>query len=210
MIHIKRITTDVALSEVYKFRQRVLVEELGYIADEKDNLSDIYDNYAHNYAAYAENGEIAGVMRVVVDSPIGLPVEKLKPLNGARKDKYIVEACRLAVAKDYRSSRLFIKLIAAAYQCAMKIGSTHMVLDTYLNEEPLYKRLGFKRVSEPYTDPESNRGSLVVAMMAEISNKSIPLIENRAIQLALMSTANEIEHGQLENERTIHEELSVY
>ncbi len=209
-MHIKRITTDVALQEVFKFRQEILVEELGYLSKESDSLSDMYDNYAHNYAAYAETGEIVGVIRIVVDSMIGLPVERLSPLTGIRKKRFLVEACRLAVKKKYRSSRLFIKLIAAAYQCAMKIGSTHIVLDTYLIEEPLYKRLGFVRISEPYTDPKSMRDAEVVAMMSEISNKSIPLIKNRAIQLALLSTANEIEHGKLENERVVHKELSIY
>ena len=49
-------------------------------------------------------------------------------------------------------------LMKAGYQCALRMGATHIVLDTYVGNcrstERLYVKLGFDQLTEPYDDPD--------------------------------------------------------
>jgi N-acyl-L-homoserine lactone synthetase len=208
---IVRLTNDVALEEVYFFRRKILIDECGYLPENLGSLSDEFDRYSYNYAAYDNDGTIAGAIRLVVNNPLGFPLERLFPLTNFRRGKNLAEACRFAIAKEYRSSRLFLKLVAATYQCALQIGCTDIVLDTYLNEEPLYRRLGFQRISEPYHDPVSKRNSPVVAMMIKVKEKSLYLNSDKALQTVFLSAqSEEIYHGKLTKQRAVLEKLPVY
>jgi N-acyl-L-homoserine lactone synthetase len=208
---IVRITDDASLQEIFAFRRKILIDECGYLPKNSGPLSDEFDPYSINYAAYDNNMAIVGAVRLVVDNPNGFPLERLFPLNRHRQGKQLTEACRFAISREYRSSRLFLKLVAATYQCALQIGCTHIVLDTYLNEEPLYRRLGFQRISEPYHDPVSKRNSLVVAMMIKVKEKSLYLNSDKALQTVFLSSqSEEIYHGKLTKQRAVLEKLPVY
>jgi N-acyl-L-homoserine lactone synthetase len=160
-LQILRLTDEKELLRLYAFRYRVFVEELGWMA-RKDKgahiLVDEFDRDAVNYAAYDLDGHIVGSVRAVPDGPLGLPLERCQVLDGYRSGKRLVELSRLAVAPGWRCTRLAAMLMKAGYQCAGRMGATHIVLDTYVGNgfrtERLYEKLGFDQLSDPYSDPD--------------------------------------------------------
>jgi N-acyl-L-homoserine lactone synthetase len=160
-LRIVRLSDEKDLVRLYAFRYRIFVEELGWMA-RKDHgariLVDEFDREAHNYAAYDDAGHIIGSMRAVPDGPLGLPLERCQVLDGYRAGKSLVELSRLAVAPAWRGTLLAAILMKAGYQCARRMGATHIVLDTYigngLRPERLYEKLGFTQLTEPYPDPD--------------------------------------------------------
>jgi N-acyl-L-homoserine lactone synthetase len=160
-LRIVRLSDEKDLVRLYAFRYRIFVEELGWMA-RKDHgariLVDEFDKEAHNYAAYDDAGAIIGSMRAVPDGPLGLPLERCQVLDGYRAGKSLVELSRLAVAPAWRGTLLAAMLMKAGYQCARRMGATHIVLDTYIGNgvrpERLYEKLGFEQLTEPYQDPD--------------------------------------------------------
>jgi GNAT superfamily N-acetyltransferase len=147
--------------KLYAFRYRIFVDELGWMPRDDEGvhiLIDEFDQCAANYAAFDDAGEVIGSLRVVVDGLRGVPLERCRPLGGYRHGKRIVELCRLAVAPEWRCTRLAPLLMKAGYQCAERIGATHLVLDTYvghgLRVEHLYTKMGFVKLTAPYPDPD--------------------------------------------------------
>jgi N-acyl-L-homoserine lactone synthetase len=160
-VQIQRLTDERELVRLFAFRYRVFVEELGWMARKDQGaqiLVDEFDRESVNYAAYDDDGQIVGSLRVVPDGPIGLPLERCRVLDGFRGHKRIVELSRLAVAPHWRCTLLAALLMKAGYQCAEHMGATHLVLDTYIGNgkrlERLYQRLGFDQLTEPYQDPD--------------------------------------------------------
>jgi N-acyl-L-homoserine lactone synthetase len=160
-LQIVRLTDEKELVRLYAFRYRVFVEELGWMARKDQGahiLVDEFDRDATNYAAYDRDGEIVGSLRVVPDGPLGMPLERCHVLDGYRAGKRLVELSRLAVAPDWRCTKLAATLMKAGYQCAVGMGATHIVLDTYIGNgqkpERLYVKLGFEQLCEPYADPD--------------------------------------------------------
>ena len=160
-MRIARLTDEKDLVRLYAFRYRIFVEELGWMARRDHGariLVDEFDRDAHNYAAYDDAGEIIGSLRAVPDGALGLPLERCQVLDGYRAGKSLVELSRLAVAPSRRGTILGAMLMKAGYQCARRMGATHIVLDTYIGNcvrpERLYEKLGFEQLTEPYPDPD--------------------------------------------------------
>lgn len=160
-LRIARVTDENELIGLFAFRYRVFVEELGWMA-RKDLgahiLTDEFDRDAVNYAAYDDTGEVIGSVRVVSDGPLGLPLERCRVLDGYRASKRLVELSRLAAAPGWRRTRLAALLMKAGYQCADRLGATHLVIDSYVGNgqrsEHLYLKMGFEELTEPYADPD--------------------------------------------------------
>jgi N-acyl-L-homoserine lactone synthetase len=160
-VRIERLSDEKELVRLFAFRYEVFVEELGWMA-RKDRgahiLVDEFDQESANYAAYDDEDVIVGSLRVVPDSALGLPLERCRVLNGYRGNRRLVELSRLAVAPEWRGMVLAALLMKAGYQCAVRMGATHIVLDTYVGNcqrtERLYEKMGFEQLTEPYDDPD--------------------------------------------------------
>ena len=160
-MRIERLSDEKELVRLFAFRYEVFVEELGWMA-RKDRgahiLVDEFDQDSANYAAFDDEGHIVGSLRVVPDSALGLPLERCRVLDGYRRYRRLVELSRLAVAPEWRGTVLAALLMKAGYQCALSMGATHIVLDTYVgngrSSERLYVKLGFDQLTEPYDDPD--------------------------------------------------------
>ena len=161
-MRIRRLTDERELVRLFAFRYKVFVEELGWMARRERGahiLVDEFDRESANYAAYDDDGEIIGSVRVVADGPLGLPLERCRVLNGYRvRPRRIYELSRLAVAPTWRCTLLAALLMKAGYQCAVDQGATHIVLDTYVGNgyryDRLYGKLGFDQLTEAYADPD--------------------------------------------------------
>lgn len=157
--------------ELFRFRHDVFCSELRWLppsAETPGVLRDHYDEVAHNYAAFDERGAVVGSVRVVPDSPVGLPIERNVGLGGFRELMRPAEISRLAVATHLRRTPLSLLLMKAAYQCARLRGHDFIVLDTYLDPSnqtlALYERIGFERLAEPYEDPAYRNPAPVLAL----------------------------------------------
>ena len=171
-LRIVRVTDSDLMESLYRFRHDIYVDELGWFADggpfavaqgrrEQGRIGggvfkDEFDDRAHNYAAYDDAGQVIGSVRVVPDGPLGLPLERCFPLNGYREGRRLAEICRLVIRRDCRGSRLGALLMKAAYHRCLAIGTTHIVLDTYVGNgeaDALYEKMEFRLIGGPDRDP---------------------------------------------------------
>lgn len=172
-MRIVRVTEPSDLEALFRFRHEIYVEQLGWLPPTPAGLiRDEFDDLAFNYAAFDDGGFIVGSMRVVPDSPFGLPLEHCSPLNGYRCGKQLVELCRLAVHPDCPNRRLGGLLMKAGFQRADLYGATHVVLDTYVGDAtaPLYDKMGFERVTDEYGDPSYTCDLNVVTMSQPVQS----------------------------------------
>ncbi len=174
MFEVVRVTEPSDLEALYRFRHEVYVDELGWLPpDPSGLLRDGFDDLAYNYVATDGDGKVVGSMRVVPDSPAGLPLERVAPLDGFRDGaRNLVELCRLVVRSDHRGSRLGGLLMKAGYQRAVIQKASHIVIDTYLENGAtmhLYEKMGFGRVSDEYHDPFHLRAEPSIALSLDIT-----------------------------------------
>lgn len=203
-----------ALRDLFAFRYRVYVEELGWLAPSSPAptfvdsetfrsglLVDQFDSVALNYAAFT-NGHIAGSIRVVPDTPLGLPLEACCPLNGFRAYKRAVELSRLCVSRDHRGSSLALLLMKAGWQAARRQGATHVVVDSYLDsldpKENMYLRLGFAPMGAPYADPNYLVEDLCVSLAIECDSGEAALPPR--LRHFFTSPDSRIDHAILEEQ----------
>lgn len=155
-MRIAHLVDPYSLELLYRFRYRIYVDELGWLpSNERETLTDEFDAHSFNYAAFDKEDCVVGFVRVTPDGPLGLPLEHANPLRDFRDGKQLAEISRLAVRADLRGSRLGCLLMKTAYQCCVRIGASHIVLDTYIGKDSsmqLYEKMGFKRVGDVYAD----------------------------------------------------------
>jgi N-acyl-L-homoserine lactone synthetase len=204
-VHIKRVTDERELKRLYAFRYSVFVEELGWMARRDRGahlLVDEYDRDAAEYAAYDETGQIVGSLRAVPDGPLGLPLERCRVLDGYRDGKHLVELSRLAVAPSRRCTLLAALLMKAGYQWAARNDATHVVLDTYvdndLRTERLYMKLGFEQLTRPYRDPDYlwKQSVATFALDIEAARRDWPSLRPSLLQF-FTGDDSRIDHGLL-------------
>lgn len=154
-MRIVRVTGAEDLESLYRFRHDVYVDDLGWLPPSSDRMArDVYDDFAFNYAAFDEHDRVVGSVRIVADSPMGLPLERCAPLNGYRSGKTIVEICRLAVHPELHNPRLGGLLMKTGLHRAEMLGASHVLLDVAVETESvrLYEKTGFVRLGPEYID----------------------------------------------------------
>ncbi len=105
MLSFKKVETEEELLEVYNLRFKVYCQERGFEPETSypdHRMQDEYDAYSMHFIARIGH-ETVGTSRVVLNNPIGFPIEKHcrinKPMHGLMREQ-IVEVSRLAVSKD--------------------------------------------------------------------------------------------------------------
>lgn len=96
--------------EIYRLRFQVYAKESGFISPQDyqdDREEDKFDKHSIHIAALDKKGDLAGAVRLVLDSEYGFPMEKYcrYPLFGKYKKinrKNIAEISRLVIKKEYR------------------------------------------------------------------------------------------------------------
>ena len=190
-MQISQVVDSATLHDLFQFRHSVFVDELYWQDGVEGILKDQFDEKAHNFAAFDDDGKIVGSIRVVCDTTSTLPLERFVSLDEFRIGKVMVEFNRLAVAQHLRQcSKVSLHLMAAAYQCALKLKATHMLIDSYHCLANLYKKLGFKSIAPPYYDPNFRCELPVLAMACPLSH--IPTWRHSRVGLYRLFTANEI------------------
>ena len=105
---VDKVLDDSGLKEIYRLRYKVYVEEWGFERPENhpDGIEiDEFDKNSVHFATKNENENIIGTVRLILNSPIGFPIEKRCKLN-INKDElprnHLAEISRLAISKQYR------------------------------------------------------------------------------------------------------------
>lgn len=100
---------DNVLNDIYRLRYQVYVNEWGFERpqDHPEGLEfDEFDDHSvHIYARSDAVDQVIGSVRMVLDSPLGFPLERhfdISDLPGGNDRKAIAEISRLAISKDYR------------------------------------------------------------------------------------------------------------
>lgn len=105
---VDKVLDDSGLKEIYRLRYKVYVEECGFERPENHPAGieiDKFDKNSVHFATKNENENIIGTVRLILNSPIGFPIEKRCKLN-INKDElprnHLAEISRLAISKQYR------------------------------------------------------------------------------------------------------------
>ena len=101
---------DPRMEELFRLRYQVYCTECGFESpsDHPNGLEfDEYDQYSSHFCAVvADTGRIIGTVRIIHDSPLGLPVDHHCVLDAETKysgnSRMVGEISRLAISKDFR------------------------------------------------------------------------------------------------------------
>ena len=103
------MTTQDTLANIHRLRYRVYCDELGFLDASgcpQGYESDPYDPYAVQIAARESDGSLVGTLRLVLDSPLGFPLEahtdELSPEFHSLPRAKTAEISRLVVDKGHR------------------------------------------------------------------------------------------------------------
>ena len=153
------VTNKEILDKVYRFRYKVMHEELGWIKSNKEGKeNDPYDEFCEQFAILNSNGEICCTMRLIHHSPIGYPTERFLDL---KKDQYqferdkLSELSRIFIDPRYRNMRetkIFISSIvkSLAYEKIKEYDIEHcygMLEAKFLKLVNIFK-IPYKPISE--------------------------------------------------------------
>lgn len=106
----KKIDSQELLEQVYRLRFHVYARECHFIKEEdypEGKETDKFDPYSIHFAAIDEKGFVVGSVRLVLNSPLGFPIEEHS--RGSlliKKDKLsrqqLAEISRLVISKTHR------------------------------------------------------------------------------------------------------------
>ncbi len=98
------------MEDLFRLRYQVYCTECGFESPEdhpEGREVDEYDKYSSHFCAMvADTGRIIGTVRIILASPLGLPIEHHCVLDDGKKfagdPRKIGEISRLAISKDFR------------------------------------------------------------------------------------------------------------
>jgi N-acyl-L-homoserine lactone synthetase len=156
-------TPDAALHAVQRLRYEVYCLEQRFVDAARctdGRESDDYDLHAIHFAAATDRGEVVATLRLVLDSPLGFPLERYAAgLLDDRPDMErprTGEVSRLIIAPRYRSATIrepliLFGLLRHLYEESWRMGLDYWVAAMEVKLERLLRRLGFRFV--PLGDP---------------------------------------------------------
>jgi N-acyl-L-homoserine lactone synthetase len=134
------------MEEVYRLRYEVYCLDCGFEdpADYPDGLEqDEYDPHSVHFIAYHPTHGIVGTVRLVLDSPLGFPLERYCRVDGEAKRLQrprLAEISRLAVKKAWRSSAITLGLLKILYQESKRLGLRYWLAAMEKKLERLLRR----------------------------------------------------------------------
>jgi hypothetical protein len=179
-LHFKRAETNVDFRAVLSLRKRVYSDEEKRITTPEE-FSDSFDKYNDKsvyFVGYCGEEPI-GTVKVIRDSPIGLPCGDVINLAALRKDSNVlVEFGHLIVLPRYREKDVFLLLAREAFRYGrFEVNATHIIGDVFIDKgghnytQDFYHKLGFTDLHGPYKDSRfsnSPDSMLIVLDLAEI------------------------------------------
>lgn len=163
------------------------LREIVYVVDQQrlldpTEMADTFDRYDQTsvYILALLDGEPVGTVKVIEDSPAGLPCGEHVDIEPLRSRHRMAEVGHLLTVPAVRRRRIGMGLMRQALVHAVRSsGVTHILADFFANPEdggrlrPFYATIGFRPVGEPFRDerfqnsPLSRVGVLDVPAAAE-------------------------------------------
>ncbi len=91
-----------------------------------------------------DRGEVVGTISLVIDSPLGLPMEKTYPEEIAalrQQQRKAAEVGTLAIRKDHRHSGIVVLLYKAMWEVATLLQVSDFVIGVHPNAEVIYRTM---------------------------------------------------------------------
>jgi putrescine aminotransferase len=143
---------------VVRLRDAVYVRDQGRLEHTGDTATtfDRYDEQAI-YLLARQDGEAVGTVKVIPDSPAGLPCGEVVDLAGLRTTGRLVEFGHLMTLPHVRNRSLGRQLMRQALVHSVRTcAATHVLGDFFVDERgrllDFYLMLGFVPLGEPYED----------------------------------------------------------
>ncbi|WP_314915855.1 GNAT family N-acyltransferase [Pseudomonas helleri] len=176
-------TSDADLAKVTTIWEQVYKEELGWLDEHNtDPRNDIYHASSVYLLATDEVADPVGVMRMVIDSKHGLPVDKFIDIRKLRKSAQgtLIECTRLMVPVRYRDQKLsayphgiFAALIKAALHECLRNKNYNILANCFLDTRttPIKSllQMGFRNLNFRFRD-ELNEASDCTVLHLDIKD----------------------------------------
>lgn len=161
-------------SAVLRLREAVYVLDQGRLAHAADT-ADTFDRF-DGQAVYllAEDGSgPVGTVKLIADSPLGLPCGQYADLGPLRPGRRLVEFGHLMTLPRARGRAIGLGLMRAALvHSVSRLGATHVLGDFFADADggllPFYTGLGFVVVGSPYRDPRFLEAPLSVVAVLDL------------------------------------------
>jgi len=162
--------------DVLALRDQVYVQDQGRLADVSDTAAtfDRFDRQAVYILAEAD-AEPVGTIKVVPDSPAGLPCEDMVDLASLRAGNRLVEFGHLMTLPHARNQRIGLGLMRAALVFSLaEHGATHVLGDFFAEQDGslrgFYTQIGFAAVGTPYQDTRFQGAPLSVVAVLDLAD----------------------------------------
>lgn len=173
MFEIRLTETAEEREQVFKFRYRVYIEEMGkkqHYADHKQKKSkEPLDSSAHIFAAF-QNGQIVGTARTNFSRNSNLEyypqLYKMYEVVGDAHPQYTSISTKLIIQKELRGSLLFVELAQVLYKHLLLEGIKFDFSDCDSPVTVFFKKLGYQVVGKE-NHPEYGEGNI---MMLDVIN----------------------------------------
>lgn len=161
---------------VLRLRDEVYVKDQGRLADAADMATtfDRFDKQAV-YLLAESDGSPVGTIKLIADSPAGLPCEEAVDLASVRPGKRLVEYGHLLTLPRVRSRAVATGLMReAVVYSAARLGATHILGDFFIDAtgalHAFYTNLGFEPLGRPYRDARFQDAPLSVVALLDLAD----------------------------------------
>ena len=154
-VDIRFAANDREHRDAYRLRALVFAGE-GILDRGRDELLfDTFDTLPSSRTMVAvQNGTVVGTVRVTSAEAEESPVQEwFEPSAAFPSDAVVAYGSMLCVAPTHRRGTLGLRLVKAAMAAQRKLGSTHGVAPIRPEAEPIFRKLGWFRVAEPFQHP---------------------------------------------------------
>ncbi|MFC4502407.1 MULTISPECIES: GNAT family N-acetyltransferase [Streptomyces] len=150
--------TEKERADVLRLRDAVYVQDQERLADAADTAGtfDRFDGQAQYIVGY-RGDEPVGTIKVVPDSPLGLPCDDTVDLTALRPGNRLVEFGHLMTLPAVRSQNIGMVLMREALVHSVRAHrATHILGDFFVDDSgglrDFYREIGFTALHEPYRD----------------------------------------------------------
>ncbi|MEU5974463.1 GNAT family N-acetyltransferase [Streptomyces sp. NPDC047315] len=152
-------STEAEHADVLELRDAVYVQDQERLADATDTAAtfDRFDGQAQYIVGYHGDNAV-GTIKVVPDSPLGLPCDDTVDLSGLRPGNRLVEFGHLMTLPTVRSRNIGVALMREALVHSVRVHrATHVLGDFFVDDDSgglrsFYRAIGFVALHEPYRD----------------------------------------------------------
>ena len=167
------------LVDILKLRKEVYISEDQRInsVDDFAESFDRYNSHSTYFLAFYKDRAV-GTIKVIQDSPIGLPCDEVTNIDNWKNKGKVVEFGHLIVLPEFRKSNVVFSLMREALKYTIEtINAKYILADLFLDKKnhlkAFYHQAGFIEIFGPYKDSRfgnSPESSLIILDISKLYN----------------------------------------